>query len=223
VPEQFAVQQVFRDGVAVHGYEGTLSALAPSMDLAREHTLAASAFADQEDGRIAGRGPLRVLEQTQHRRISRLEQRSVLQHFAQDAVLRLQNSEFKRALHHVFEVSWSEWLGDVVKCACLHGGYRILDGPRACHQNDERARIATLYLMQQLQAIRLGHSLVAQNEVVVGCGNQLKGPLAALRHLNLVTTLLEAGAQAAANILIVVDDQQLRHGEPSGDPVSLEP
>ena len=68
VPEQFAFQQVFRNGAAVDGNKRLLGAWPEVMYRPRHGFLAGAAFAQQQDRNVGGCDPLNITAGFQHAR-----------------------------------------------------------------------------------------------------------------------------------------------------------
>ena len=106
------------------------------MDLAGEDVFSRPALAGQQDGRFAGGGLARGLEQTAHREAPRVEQRTLLERIAQDAIFGAQALDLERALDRVSDLVERKGLGHIVECTGLHRGDRAFDRGVGGHQDD---------------------------------------------------------------------------------------
>jgi hypothetical protein len=102
----------------------------------RARTFSRPALAGQQDGRFAGGGLARGLEQTAHRETPRIEQGTLLESIAQDPVFGAQALHLERALDRVSDLVERKGLGYIVERTGLHRGDRTLDRGVGSHQDD---------------------------------------------------------------------------------------
>ena len=115
------------------------------------------------------------------------------------------------AIDGVLNLLERERLGDVVVGAGLHRLDRIFNGRVRGHQDYEGVGRAPLDLAQQFETAHLGHLVVGQNEIELRLGQQRDRLRAVLGGADLVAERLEERGEAAADIALVIDNEQLGH------------
>ena len=214
VPEQFAFEQLLGDGRTVDRHERLLGAGTGMVYRLREDLLAGSGFAGEQD-RGVRRGDLARQCDGLPESFRRTD----------DAVERMFVGEFlleagQPALHLGFlrgPAQQREYLvvvvafGDVVERSVLDGLHAVGDVAVGRQQNHLGRRRRLLDLPDHLHAVAVGQLDVAQNHVGIVLPEHFETCGAVGGLCDLVTFKPDDPGQKSAQLLFVVDNQNLRH------------
>ena len=105
-----------------------------------------------------------------------------------------------------------EWLGDVVVSAGFHRRHSILDRAVRSHQYHDRGRKFCFDRVEQLEAVHLGHSPIAENEIERSIAiHQGECLASAFGYRNLVLTGTQEATESVADVLLIVNDEEFCH------------
>ena len=160
--EQFALQQVLRDGRRVDGDEGPVGPRRVLVQRTRHQLLARAGFAGNHHRHVA-------LAQAANRTEHILHGRCLAQHFrgGRHALFGhfLALAFFDRTANQLHRLDQVKGLGQVFECAALKGGHRAIQIGKRRHDDDRQAGQLFLDLFQQVQARAAGHADIAHENL----------------------------------------------------------
>jgi hypothetical protein len=182
------------------------------MDFTGEDVLAGTAFAGEQNGGITCGGLAGGIEQLAHRGAAGFQERTVLDGFAQNAVLDAEAADFERAFDDVLDLLERERLGQVIEGAGLHRFNRVFDGGVSGHQDHGDIGNLAAGLLEQLDAVDPGHPVVSEDQIErVGAGQLNQSLLSGLGRAGLIAAALKEGREMRTDVFFVVNDQDSSH------------
>ncbi len=182
------------------------------MDLSSENVLAGAAFSSEQDCRVARGGSESRLYKGPILRAPCRQQRYAIDRIAQSSNLGPQFLHFKRTINRVLNLIKRERLGDIVVGTSFHRCYSILDRGISSHQYHDCGRIFRFDFGEQLEAVHLGHSPIAENEIERPIAtDQGKRLASAFGYSNLVVAGAQKAAEGVADIFFIVNYEQFCH------------
>ncbi|MCY1420207.1 hypothetical protein D9M71_358220 [compost metagenome] len=152
--EQGGLEHVVRNSRAVDGDEGTGRARRLLVDVARQHFLAGTGFAGDQNGGIAACDPCGQLQQLPAGRLQR------------HRTITLDGSLAQRMTCHQLQQRPSfERLDQVIRRALAHGVHRAIHRAVGGHQQHRQLRVARTDQSEQLVAVHARHVDVADHQV----------------------------------------------------------
>ena len=212
--EQLALDERVRKRRGVDLDERAFGAATRMVDRAGEQALAGTAVAQQQD-RLVGRGdPPRLLDDLAHFRALRdhaPEAFASIEPLRERAHARGQPAAFGDPADPQTQLVHREWLDQIVDGTFLHRIDRILGGRMRGHDHDVGRRRHATCFSQHRHPIDVGHAQVRQYDVESPGSNPFD-PVAAARCVgDVVADAFEHLRQHAAELGLVVDDQDARH------------
>lgn len=212
--EQGGFHQVFRNGAAVDGDEGTVGTLGGSHDGSGDQLLADAAFPGDQDRNIGLRRALTQTHDLFHGRragnhvgkaqlVRRLARQTL--HFARQ-VLHLQGIADRHR-----DAFRAGRLDEEIGGPGPHGRNHRLDAAGRRQHDDRQVDLLALQGFQGLHPVHAGHDQVQQHDVDPRGRHAIQGSLAAVGGFGLVALLLDHRLQKAALCRIVVHDQNCFH------------
>src|SRR3974390_3202182 len=216
MPEQFALQQVFAQRVAVDRNERFVLAQTVVVDRAGDQFLASAAFAGDQDGRTGWRAlrdkPVNGLH-------LRAQTDDVLESVfranlgLEVEILLQQAPALQRTLYHQFQFVRLERLRDVVEGTELHRLDRRVDLREPGDHDDIHVGMRLLYPAQHFEAVHIWHHDVEDHHVVAIFLDFLQGLPPVLHGLDLEFLAAEDAQATSEDDLFVVHDQNSRAHE----------
>ena len=217
VPEQLALEQMLAERGACDLDEGSVLARAEAMDVRGKHALAGAAFAGEQDRGVAvgdlgcqlGKLPALRPQRQQRQRL-----RQPLEPGAQRAILDAKVLQLDRARDHAANMLCRERLGNVIVCAMTHRLDRIGNRRVRRHHDHRQRRVEPLQFAEKTEAVHSRHPHVAQHQIRGRFGKQLERLLGAVRFGYAMPAGVEGRRDHAADVAIVVDDQDVSQSLP---------
>ena len=207
--EEFAFQQLRRDGRRVHGHKRPARALAVIMDRPGDQFLARAALAVDQDGGVALGDPADGLVDLLHR--GRVPDQPA---FVLLADLRAEHVHLERQATHIDRLPHQdvhlveiEGLGDVIEGAATHGLDGVLHGRLCRHDDDRNGAPAGLDLFERLEPAHARHADVHERDRDVALADPLQGLRRVLRQRRLHPVLFQGLLQHPADAFVVIDYQ----------------
>ncbi len=208
--EEFAFEQVLRDGRAIDRDVGLVDADAVLVDRARDEFLAGAAFAGDENGRAGRRDLADELVDLLHRG-----------RIADDGLVAFVGTELGREgndlLHRVrggerlgeqdFQLGDVERLEHVIIRAALHRLDRGLRRAVGGHHHDDLLRIHLAQFFQRVEAALLAHADVHHDQVGMMLARKPDAFVARFGAQDFQRLLVQQPAEGIMDILLIVDDE----------------
>ena len=210
VAEEFAFEQIFRDGGAVDFDEGAGGAVRVLMDGVGDEILADAAFAAEENGGIRGSDALDERENGLHFFAAGDDIVVVIalaEGFAESAVLFTEAVGVEFLANDEDEFGKGERLQDVVARADFHGFDGGFDRAVSGHDDDGRGGIRALYGLQEFEAGHAGKLEIGDDEIEVVFGEKLKAGFGVGGGLGDEAFVGELELEQAAKLGFVFDDE----------------
>ena len=218
-PEQFALHAVGRDRRRVDDDERAVGARGMGVDQARRQLLAGARGPGDQHARIGGADALDQPAQIGHRRGGADERQFGAGLCAQFADLAPQARGLERAFDDQDQPIGLERLLDEIIGAELDRGHRGLDVAVAGNHHHRHVGVLLLEDFQQLQAVELRalHPDVEQHQMRPPRGDRGDRLVGIAREPRLVALVLENAGNEFANVVFVIDDQNVGgHGSTRG-------
>ncbi len=215
--EQDGLDQVFRDGAAVYGDEGLAGALGRALDAAGDNFLARAAFAEDEDGDVAGGRTLAHFQDLAHGRRAGdhvLEGHSAFSLAGKALHLARERAHLQGVADGDDDPLGAGGLDEEVDGAGAHGLDDRVDPAGGGEHDDRQVRAALGETLQRFHARQARHDQVEQDDIhaVLGIGGQGKAAFAVRRGAAGKARFLHRRLQQPALRGIVIDYQnRLRH------------
>ena len=199
----------------MHGDERPGGPRAVGVDGAGQHPLAGAAFAAQQNGRLAGGRLEGHVQGLAHARFLRLQ--IGLRHAGPDLVLQLLHMRLQPAqtlaTRSSTTRSWlgRERLGQVIEGAAPHRLDRGFDRGVGRDHDDRQSGSQLQQGRQHIEPLLLAQPQIEKGHVELAMAEQLLGLRAVARLGDLVVHGLQAEPQRLAQVLVVVDEQNV-HG-----------
>ncbi len=215
--EQLHLHAFRRDGGGAHGHERPVLAGRQGMDGTRRQFLARARRADHHHAAVGRRHSLDRLAKLAHggRHADKVEgfAAALLQVRKLAAKLR----RLQRALGDEDQPVRLERLFDEIVCATPDGRDRRLDGSVAGDHHDGQVRMQLLDLVQKCQPVQ-ARSLqpdVEEDETRHPVGDRSQSAVGVVGRARLVAFVVEDAGDQFANVLLIVNDQNVRrHFQP---------
>src|SRR2546422_4619539 len=207
VAKQFRFEQIFRDGRAIDGYEGSLRALARAVYRAREELLSRTARSLDEHARLRLGNQARLMEH--------VFQFRALRHEVAPPVLlaltRADSGKPQRLFHLVEQVLSVERLGLKPENPAARGGDRLGDRAVRSQDDDGKSRRLLADFVKQGQTVHSAHLEIRNDELGARGREHGERLLPAVRPLDAVARGGKSQGNEFQNIRIVVDEKNGAH------------
>jgi hypothetical protein len=212
VAEQLGLDQLLRNGRAVHFHKGPARAPALQVDLTRHQLLAGSVVAGDQNPAVGRRCHLDLLLELRDRLGFAEDLVGVQRLSPQSLVLVLEARLIQRVLNRQKQLVDRERLLDEVEGTDARGADGRLDRSVTAHHHDREPRPALAQLAQDLDPVAVRHRDVEEH--------QIRRPFPLDGRDGLVSVGLRSGVEAlvredsaerATDALLVVDDQDAGH------------
>ena len=212
VPEQLALEQVFRQGAAVDRETGSVGPVGEAVDVTGEDFLTGPALSREQDCRVGRSDLLGKLEDFVEPLgfSDRPDDAGPVP--AADLLLQVLVLDPNRAViagpaQNSDQFVVGERLLDVVERALVDCLNRGLQRGLGRHQDHRRHRVLLPDRVQDVDAGHLRHSHVGQDDVVGAAADLVQAGLSTLRGEDLEALFLEQDPQCIEDARLVVDDQ----------------
>ena len=217
MPEQFALQQVFAQGIAIHRHKGLVFAQTVVVDGTRDHFLAGTTLPGDQD---RGVGRCALGNQRVHRLHRRAGTDDILKpvlgaNFVLEVPIFLQQTPaLQGPVDNMLEFIRIKRLGQIIKGAEFHRLDRRLDLRQPCHHDHIHIGMTLLDLLQYLQTVDARHHDVEHHQVEFTLLDFAQGRRAVLGRINAVQLAVAQNASAAPdhNLLVINDQDSCTHG-----------
>ena len=219
VAEELGLEQRIGDRRAVDGDEGSGRAGTGAVDGPRNHFLAGSALPGDQDGGAMRRHPRHDVErgpQCWTFRHHGAGIRSGVEPGGEARHVSPQSLPLFGLPEGEDDFIGTEWLGEIVVRALLHGGNRGVLAAIGAHHDDQPGAPPFLVGAEEPQPVELGHPHITEDQIErFGQGPFQPCPAVALRH-HFVPGAREEQAEGLPETRFIVHDQDPGHGRTSG-------
>ena len=206
--EQFAFQEIFRDGSAVDCYERRFGARAVLVNRAGDQFLARPGFTPDEDGDGFGGDAADFLAHVLHRAACADERRSALnQGISQGHGVTHEAAGIHSALEHLEKFPHLERLLQVIISAEFGGLDGRLNRAICSHQQDRQTRLGFVKLPHEFQTTESRHAQIGQYHVVIVFAGAAQTLVAAIAYSDFEAVLLEHIAQVRGQTVVVFNEK----------------
>src|SRR5882762_164108 len=214
VPEQFVLNQAFRNRRAVQGHERLLASIGQMMNRAREQLLSGPALAQQQRGGIGRSDTLNLLADPANGSVLADDARKSVTRcvlLAQQQILSQQFLLTSRALHQKFQVVEIDRFLQKIKSAFFHGGDRFFHRAKGGQKNYRNGGVGVLRFAQYVETGRARHLQIDDDQQVAARANFLDcgGPVR--RFVNGVASALQRFAKHGAQFILIFDQKERFH------------
>ena len=217
--EELALQQVFRQGHAVHDDERHLASLAPAVDGVSEDLLAGAALAEkQHGGHRCGRLPGDLYGLPDGRAVAQNLRGAGVQRIPKQSVGLNEPPVLQGFSDDNLEMMRIERLGKEIVRTFPHGLDSRFDGAVGCDDDDGEVHRVSAQRPQDLYSPHPGHLKIKEHECRRLLPQSGQGLLSIGRHDRVATQGPQAHIQEPSRGGIVIRDQDSRPGSVHGRP-----
>jgi len=214
VTEEFAFQEPFRNGPAVHGDDGPAGTGAQMVDQAGNQFLAGAAFALQQNRRPAGGNAAGHIENRIHFRAAVDDavrgDPLFAELFTEQLVLPEQGPPLGHPVDEEEKLFELDGLGDVIQGARLHRIHGRFDGPIGRDDDDVDLRVDAFHFLEDRHAVHARHLVIQQKKIEMTGPHFFQGPFAVFRLRHGMSFLDEEVAKHLPLGFSVFNDQNLQ-------------
>ena len=215
VAEQLAGQQLFRERRGMHDDERSVRARAARVEEAGEDALARAVLPAQQDRRLRAGGPAHRVERGLER--GRAGGQLELRHRVRElpfevAHLAHEGAPLRRPFHQVPDLGGRERLGQVVDGAATHRLHRRIDRRVRGDDDDVETRTGRHQLGDEVEAGALGEFQVDEGEIEDLPRSMRQRRFRVGGQADRAARALEGEGERRSDVLLVVDDEDAKHG-----------
>jgi hypothetical protein len=207
--KEFGLEQRLGDGAAVERDETLMAPRARLMDRARDHLLAGSGFAGDENRRRRRRNRFDQLKQRAHRRAAaddRAGSKALVKLLPQICVFSFESLLLESRLQHVQQLVELKRLGDKIRRPTLQSIDRVFDRAIPSHNDGDDPGIALERRFDHNLAIDARQAQIGDDDIEGEFAQQLEGALAVLGLSDFKSLFGKAFRHHAAEGSLVVDE-----------------